>query len=602
MLDFRYRSVESRLLVPTVCFVVAGMVIMGAWLIFSQSRSLSRFSTQVATMATKISGVQKKSLVQVAQEQMAAAKTSLRIKVETLGGLMAGLGATPIANFDFGVLDDYCRELCADPDIVMAYFAGKDGKIFTSFRNSEDPEVRTLLRNVERLSVGEVAEGLSEATEIDQYETEILHNGDRLGKVYVLVSQRMAKLQAVQIKEKFSEIESNVGSIISTLLSKIRGQIDTAISRSGWVGALVAVCSIIILVIALGIIIRNNVKPILRCAELAEQIADGDLRVKMESVREDEIGTLSKVLNRMVGSLLVMIKDMNSSIQVLGKSSTDLFGVSAKMDKSVESTVDKANMVAVAAEEMSTSMISVASAMEESTTNIATVVDATHGMSNDISRIAIQTSDARKSTKNAVEQSAFASRQVERLGKAAQEIGGIIGIIASISDQTNLLALNAAIEAANAGEAGKGFAVVANEVKSLSQQTAEATTDIGGRLKDIQTATKATVDCIGTISTVVQGVNDNVTAIDGAMEQQSSATSEVIYNLSQASTGLKEINANINQFSDVTRQVAKDISEVNDIAGQMVTYSGQVTQNADDLKSISTRLEDQVGKFHLSSR
>ena len=61
----------------------------------------------------------------------------------------------------------------------------------------------------------------------------------------------------------------------------------------------------------------------------------------------------------------------------------------------------------------------------------------------------------------AASQSKAASRKVDELGLAAQEIGKVTEAITGISEQTNLLALNATIEAARAGEAGKGFAVVA---------------------------------------------------------------------------------------------------------------------------------------------
>ena len=98
---------------------------------------------------------------------------------------------------------------------------------------------------------------------------------------------------------------------------------------------------------------------------------------------------------------------------------------------------------------------------------------------------------------------------VETLEERAEDIGGIVSLIAGISEQTNLLALNAAIEAARAGEAGRGFAVVADEVRTLSSKSAQATADISKLVAMIQAEVKSAQEKMQRLSKEAAELKEN---------------------------------------------------------------------------------------------
>lgn len=128
---------------------------------------------------------------------------------------------------------------------------------------------------------------------------------------------------------------------------------------------------------------------------------------------------------------------------------------------------------------------------------------------------------------------------------SASKIGEVVDLINDIASQTNLLTLNATIEAARAGEACKGFAIVATEVKSLADQTAKATDEIGSQISEIQGAPNHAMEAIGSISETIAKVYGISTAIAAAMEEQGASTNEIASSVQSASTGTQKVSSNI---------------------------------------------------------
>jgi methyl-accepting chemotaxis protein len=82
---------------------------------------------------------------------------------------------------------------------------------------------------------------------------------------------------------------------------------------------------------------------------------------------------------------------------------------------------------------------------------------------------------------------------VKRLRMHSETIGTIVASVQDVAEQSNLLAVNASIEAARAGESGRGFAVVASEIKSLADQSKEATKEIRRILEETSNSIQAVV-------------------------------------------------------------------------------------------------------------
>ncbi len=303
----------------------------------------------------------------------------------------------------------------------------------------------------------------------------------------------------------------------------------------------------------------------------AEAIAAGDLTLDELEVRShDELGSLATAINKMSSSLKRMILAIAENAVQISGASDELNAASQQITANSEETSTQAEVVSKAAQQV--------------TQNLETVATGAEEMGTSIKEIAKNATEAARVATSAVKVAETATATVSKLGESSTEIGQVIKVITSIAQQTNLLALNATIEAARAGEAGKGFAVVANEVKELAKETAKATEDISRKIEAIQTDTKAAVEAIASISTVINQINDISSTIATAVEEQNATTNEMSRNVSEAAHGSAEISSNITGVAESAQGATRGAIDTQRASQQLVETSAQLRRLVEQFK------------------
>jgi PAS domain S-box-containing protein len=273
--------------------------------------------------------------------------------------------------------------------------------------------------------------------------------------------------------------------------------------------------------------------------------------------------------------------------------------------------LEAAEILASSSSEIMTSMSQIASSAAETaatvneTSSIVQEVKMTAQLSSQKAR---KVSDAaqkavavaqtgRKSVEDSVagmgriqEQVAFIAESIVRLSEQSQAIGEIIATVNDLAEQSNLLSVNAAIEAAKAGEQGKGFAVVAQEVKSLAEQSKEATAQVRTILNDIQKAT----------NTAVLATEQGNKAVDDGVRQSKEAGESIRLmgvGIDESAQAAVQIAASSQEQSTGMDQVAQAMGDIKLASEQNATGMKQVESAVQNLHELGQKLKHLVEQY-----
>jgi methyl-accepting chemotaxis protein len=184
------------------------------------------------------------------------------------------------------------------------------------------------------------------------------------------------------------------------------------------------------------------------------------------------------------------------------------------------------------------------------------------------------------------------AQMIEHLAEESATIGGVLTVIRSIADQTNLLALNAAIEAARAGEMGRGFAVVAEEVRSLAQRTAGATSEIQTLIAGLQTAARQSVEGMRAQVEHAEATANQAQAADGALDKIVGA----IQTISDTAVRIADVTA---QQSGAVSEIRDHSERIHQLGGDNLLRIGEGREQGENLLVLGGRLHTAVQAFRV---
>jgi methyl-accepting chemotaxis protein-2 (aspartate sensor receptor) len=332
-----------------------------------------------------------------------------------------------------------------------------------------------------------------------------------------------------------------------------------AIASSALVGFGGAATALVLAAIVGAVVRHVVVVPIRETTHAAQQLGNGNLTVRLESHRSDDIGELMRAVDGITQGVANVIWQVRQGTTTVATVSAEI--AAGNLDLSAR-TENQASSL----EETAASIEQLTSTVKQNADNAAQA-----------NKLAVSASEI------AVKGGTEVSQVVETMSSinaSSRKIVDIIGVIDGIAFQTNILALNAAVEAARAGEQGRGFAVVAAEVRSLAQRSAAAA-------KEIKTLISASVDQVENGSKLVAHAGKTIDEVVASVKRVTHIMGEITHASREQSLGIEQVNQAIAQMDQVTQQNAAMVE--------------QASAAATSLKNQSEELSGTVGVFTLKA-
>ncbi len=341
-------------------------------------------------------------------------------------------------------------------------------------------------------------------------------------------------------------------------------------------------------------------RPIKKLNDVMNQIAEGDLKVRVDNLSNDEIGYIGQHFNHLIDKFSILIQQITESSDNISKTtnniSNSIINTNSsilEMNQSIEkeektyleshsriqATSTKITMALASVESVSESIDAQASVVAESSSSINRMMESIQSVNSISQRAKLisqnllnVTQEGEKSIRELVEAGV-------EIGHSSKQISEMVSLISNIAEQTNLLAMNAAIEAAHAGDYGKGFAVVADEIRKLAENSGRSAHEITSIIKEV-------TEKIDNSSELGHQALEGFDRLLADVKENTQMNAEISDTMDQQAKGANEIMESMSMLLQVTEQVQSSTQE-------------QITENKEIYDNIHQIQSDSSGMLNI---